>query len=336
MSKVVLHIGTHKTATTTLQDTFYANADLLAKHGVVYPRFSETGAYTGHHGLVPNWDAMPKTYALPRGRDAVFDDLVSRYKDTDTVLFLSSEEFSRQRSMRELHSVRDALSGFDSIEVICTLRTQWQFLQSVYLEVSKTRVPSRPPQLVTPVIESGTYEGLWVDYNSLLDRLEEVFAPENITFFDFDTCRRSEGGILGVFLRHLGVPVDPSVLEQVNGGVSNRSPVALASWAANILTEPRVAPSWLVKTCEDSLKAEFGKDLKACLFTREEFRMLQEHFEARNDVLRDRRAPYQPDFAISAADVASPTLFRGGINSSSWVRMSRRIVSEVIRSSNAP
>ena len=44
MARIVLHIGTHKTATTTIQNVFHRNATLLAQHGIVYPRL---GTATG-------------------------------------------------------------------------------------------------------------------------------------------------------------------------------------------------------------------------------------------------------------------------------------------------
>lgn len=327
MSKVVLHIGTHKTATTTVQDMFWTNTTVLAEHGLIYPRLNQA---TGHHGLVLNWPARPKVYDLPQGSLGTLAELSEQYAGTDQTLFLSSEEFSRDRSLTELGQIREALSGFDKIEVIVVLRTQWQFLQSIYLEVSKKRLPPRPPQLVKPVIESGSYESLWVDYNTLLDRLETVFAPEEITLMDFDTCRRAEGGIIGHLLRHLAIDLDPGQLELVNNGASNVSPMSLASWAANIVAEPRVAPEWLVDKTVEAMKVEFGEGVKPCLFTREEFRTLKDHFEARNEVLRQRRAAIQPDFALTPATVEGLTLFRNEIHSAYWVRVARRMVAEIL------
>ncbi|APZ55216.1 hypothetical protein ACFO5Z_15765 [Salipiger abyssi] len=322
MSKIVIHIGTHKTATTTIQDMFWANAELLAEHGLIYPQL---GRHTGHHGLVLDWQGMPGHYKLEQGS---LEALAETYGQSDKTVFLSSEEFSRRQPLASLGKVRAALEGFDEIEVICTLRTQWQFLQSIYLEVSKTRVPPRPPQLVLPVIENGSFEGLWVDYNRLLDALEAVFAPEEITFFDFDTSRRAEGGIIGTLLRHLGIGVDAARLEVVNDGASNVSPMSLASWTANILAEPKPAPAWLVQNASEALKAEFGDEVKPCLFTREEFRRLKDHYDTRNAELSERRAGVQPEFAISEASQKGLTLFRNEIPSAYWVRMSRRLVAD--------
>jgi hypothetical protein len=326
VSKVILHIGTHKTATTTLQDMFWENSALLEEHGVIYPRLNQ---HTGHHGLVLNWEGRPQVYELPKGSMGTLAELAETYAGTDKTLFLSSEEFSRDRSLTRMEDIRDVLSAFDEIEVICVLRTQWQFLQSAYLEVSKKRIPVRPPELVKPIIESNIFEGLWVDYHIILDRLEEAFAPEQITFFDFDTVRTSEGGIIGAMLRHMGCDLTADQLSKVNEGASNVSPLSLASWASNVLSEPYVAPGWLVLMATEAMKAEFGEKVKPCLFTREEFHELRAHYDARNEELRQRRAPYQPDFKMTEASTAGLTLFRNEIPSSFWVRMGRRMMHEM-------
>ena len=62
MARVVLHIGTHKTATTTLQDTLATNRALLAEQGIVYPSI---GRATGHHTLATHWIDLPKVYYEP-------------------------------------------------------------------------------------------------------------------------------------------------------------------------------------------------------------------------------------------------------------------------------
>lgn len=326
MSKVVLHIGTHKTASTTIQDMFWTNSELLAAHGVIYPRLN---AQTGHHGLVLNWEGRPKVYELPKGSLGTLAELAETYAGSDKTLFLSSEEFSRNRSLDRMVDIRDALAAFDEIEVICVLRTQWQFLQSVYLEVSKQRIPPRPPELVGPMIKSNRFEGLWVDYNCLLDRLEEVFDPGQITFLDFSASQAAKGGIIGTFLRHLGVDLTLDQLEVVNNGKSNPSPMSLASWAANILSEPYAAPEWLVQMATEALKAEFGDKVKPCLFTREEFRALKDFYDARNTELSQRRAAVQPGFELSKAAPDGLNLFRNEIPSSFWVRMGRRMMHEM-------
>ncbi|MEY8842034.1 hypothetical protein AB9K41_23645 [Cribrihabitans sp. XS_ASV171] len=320
MSKVVLHIGGHKTATTTIQDMFHVNADLLADHGVIYPRFERQ---TGHHGLVINWKKMPKIYRLPDGDTGTLKALVEAHAKGDKTLFLSSEEFSRDRCLVDIARIREILEPFDEIEVICVLRPQWQFLQSAYVEVARGRCPPRPGKVVEQAIETSLYEGLWVDYNRLLARLDGVFSPEEITLFSFWSCREFPGGIVGRFLDHLGLDLKPAQMETVNDGNSNVSPLTLASYAANILAEPEPAPMWLVNKTTHALRQEIGGSVKPCLFTRAEFARLKEHFDPLNAELAQHPAAQRNGFRLAPFAPHGVNLFREDLTTAFWVRVAR-------------
>ncbi len=331
MSKVVLHIGTHKTATTTIQNRFWAFAPQLEEHGLIYPRLNQI---TGHHGLVCDWVPLPEVYHLPKGSTETLRDLGKQYGNRDVTVFLSSEEFSRgePKGGVDYAALRDALSGFDEIEVIAVLRTQWEFMQSVYLELSKNRVPPEPDKLLPPTFKRGLFAGLWADYNLLLDRLEAAFAPEEITLFDFNDCRSAEGGILGRLLAHLGVQVAPETLAEMTAASSNISPLSLASWAANMLSDPDPAPPELVKRMGQVLRQQYGADVNPCLFTRAEFDRLKTHFDVRNAELAKRRAPVQPGFAITTANAEAVSLFRDDIKGKFWLAAGRSLTTDLMAS----
>lgn len=325
MSRVILHIGTHKTATTTIQDTFAHNAGLLAQYGVVYPKL---GKASGHHGLVSDWVSLPKIYNLPGGSLENFRRLAEKYANTDKTIFLSSEEFSRGRDATrpDFTAIRDVLAGFDQISVICTLREQWQFIQSIYLEVSKTRQPKRPPEFLEAVLAEDMVEGLWTDYNLLYDHLLKSFSSQEITFLNFDTCRKQPGGIIGAMLRYLNLPLDAAELESVNNGQSNTSPQPVPAWAANIVAAPEVAPTWLIDAVTGAFEIQFGRGQQNCLWTGDEFETLLEYSAERNNRLTERHRPIQRDF-----DLTDPTsdrttkIFRDHLKADFWVRASRWI-----------
>lgn len=322
MAKVILHIGTHKTATTTLQDMFALNADLLAQHGVIYPRL---GKAAGHHGLVMDWNQLPKIYELPGGSMASLRRIADEHAAGEATVFLSSEEFSRGRqgARVDFAAVREALAGFDRIEVICVLREQWQFLQSIYLEVSKTRIPPRPPQFVAAMLQDDMAQGLWTDYNQLYDHLLTSFAPEEITFFDYAACCRAEGGILGHFLAYLGLPLRVEALEKVNDGRSNASSPALPTWAANIVSEPHLAPAWLIAAATGAFGAQFGDKARGVLWTRDEIAMLQAYATERNGRLAGRLAPVQPGFALQNRMPEPGDIHREDLRADFWMRCTR-------------
>ena len=70
MSRIILHVGTHKTATTTLQDTCAANRRRLAAHGVVFP---EVGPTNGQHTLVTRWIPLPELCVSESFEGLIYD-----------------------------------------------------------------------------------------------------------------------------------------------------------------------------------------------------------------------------------------------------------------------
>ena len=331
MARVILHIGTHKTATTTIQDMFAHNANLLAEHGVIYPRL---GKITGHHGLVTDWvTTLPRIYAYPRGSLETLRQIAQAHAESDRTVFLSSEEFSRGTpdTRPDFTAIRAALLPFERIEVVCVLRAQWQFIQSVYLEVSKLRQPMRPPEFVEDILRTDMAEGLWTDYSLLYDHLRKDFAADEITFLDFDQCRRTEYGIIGAMLRQIGCALDPAVLEPVNDGKSNVSPKAVPAWAANIVAAPGPATPWLVEAVTGAFNVQFGAESQSCLWTPQEFQILRDYGAERNAALAERLKPVQPDFTLEAGPADTGLIHRDRLHGEFWVRASRWIFSAAQR-----
>lgn len=329
LSRLLLHVGTHKTGSTAIQDTFYANSELLAARGIVYPRLS---IHTGHHGLVTDWVAANPAYVLPEGSRAALRRIAETWGEGDHTVVLSSEEFSRGQpgNSVDLSELRALLSAFDQVEVLCVLRTQWQFLQSVYLEVAKSRAPGRPENWVREAIGGGMVQGLWVDYTRLLDRLEGAFAPAEIRLLDYTTASRAPGGLIGAVLSTLGTDLRVEDLALQNGGVSNASPLALASMSANLLSEPAAATPAAIERATRLFRELAGSGrINSCIFTQAEFDRIAEHFRPLNALLEERRSAWQPGFRLSPPDASAITHFRDGMPAGYWLQMSRALLKGV-------
>lgn len=326
MARVILHIGTHKTATTTIQDCFRQNAALLADHGLIYP--TPDPRHAGHHGLVMDWNPLPAVYALPQGATAALRAIAAAHAGGSDTVFLSSEEFSRgaEGARVDFAAVRAALRGFDRIEVLCLLREQWRFLQSIYVEVSKYKPPPRPALLAQEALATGMAEGLWLDYTRLYDHLLTAFAPDEITFLDFDAAARGPGGVLGAVLRHLGLPLKPAALAVAGGGRANVSAPPLAVWGASLVAEPAPPPDWLVSAMAGGFEAETGQPaLQGCLWTRAELAQLSDFATRCNRQLCARRTALQPGLRLGSTCPPAGAIHREDLASGFWLRGARWI-----------
>lgn len=323
MSKVILHIGTHKTATTTIQNAFHANRDLLAAHGVDYPALGHT---TGHHGLAMRWLPLPEVFALPEGPQEGWARLTATPVRGRT-LFLSSEEFSRglPEPGVNLPDLRAILSRFDQVQVICTLRDQRSYLQSIYLEVSKKQAPPPWPNFLAASLASGFGAGLFLDFATLDDHLRTAFAPEEITYIDYAGASRAPGGLLGRFLALLDLPLTPADLAPGGDGQhANPSPDPLAAWIASQIAAPWAAPRALVEDAHAALRVDFGEERRTTIYTRAEEMRLLTRFAGPNARFSEAIAARQPGFALTAPPPC-PTIYREDVGPGPWIRMGRKL-----------
>lgn len=301
MARVILHIGTHKTGSTLIQNSFAANRTLLARHGVIYP---EIGRATGHHSLLTRWLTLDPYYHTPEAPLALWRDL-GRHARSDSTLVLSSEEFSRGNRPVNLAEVRDLLAPFDRIEVVCFLRDQMSFLQSIQLEMAKKRAVAGFSALLEGAHKTGYASGLHIDYGGLYDQLLGAFAPDQIRFVDYGQARRAPGGVLGTMLALCGADLVAEALkppEGPNALVANISPDPLATWAAGLMAAPEAPTPALIAQIRTVLDEVFGKGRPSMLYTRAEYRALAAHVAPLNTAFEARLAGVQPGFALSPPD----------------------------------
>lgn len=322
MSTVILHIGTHKTATTTIQNTFAANRDLLARQGLDYPRI---GKVAGHHGLVTRWHALPEVFALPDGAERGWER-VGALARTGRVVFLSSEEFSRglPEPRVDFGEIRHYLSRFDRVRVICTLRDQLSYLQSIYLELAKNAAPPPWSRFLAKSLETGFGAGLFLDFAALDHHLRAHFARTEIGYLDFASASAEPGGMIGAMLRASGIALDPGALRPVEGGCSNVSPEPLAAWAAHQVSSPAAAGPELLRLAAEAVREE-ARGVPTTLYTRAEEARVLSRFAAANARFSERIAQTTPGFCITARSAHGLRLTREDLGPGFWLRLARRI-----------
>lgn len=315
MARIVLHIGTHKTATTTVQDTLAANRKLLAAHGIVYPKLDR---FSGHHTLATHWIKLPAVYSGMTAPRVLWQRLVDTHAGTDATVIVSSEELSRwQAQSVDFAELAALLAPFEERLVICTLRNQVSYLQSIFLQISR-EYPAHIEPFLNDALRTHHATGVFLDYGALYDHLLRGFAPEEIAFLSFERATRAPGGILGAIFDRIGLPL-PDLVPLA--GDSNVSHEPLAAWAASQIAAPP-SPE-LVLNARAALHDTFGAT-KTTLYTRPEVARVATTFAPLNDAFEARYRAVAPDFALAPLSLSPDLVYRGQLSPMFWYRLGQR------------
>jgi hypothetical protein len=295
VARVVLHIGTHKTGSTTIQDTLFHNRDLLRRRGIVYPRI---GPFAPHHHLTTAWIDLPERYRGRRPARENWATIVKAWAGDARTVIVSSEEFSRMRPKAvDLAELRRIVEPFDRKRMVCVLRNQLGYMQSIYLQVIKDNPFVPFDAYVAQCLRTGYATGLALDYNDLLDRMLGGFALSETVWLPYERAAQA-GGLVAQFLAALDLPVEAQELAPLPGGDSNVSPDPLVLWMARQLAGPGEPALRHLGRARALLASELGPSVRTTLFTRDQASAVAEAFapatpasrrgSARRHRLRDR------------------------------------------------
>lgn len=155
MGRLIVHIGTHKTATTTLQRHLARNRAALADRGIWYPGYDliDRPAHYAHLGIVNALSGQHEKFDVADAQ-RFFAEVVARVPDHD-VTILSAEPFYRHiaypegggiprdrgQYWRRRHAyiarIREIL-GACPAEIVVVFRRQADYAPSLYQEQVKT------------------------------------------------------------------------------------------------------------------------------------------------------------------------------------------------------
>jgi hypothetical protein len=174
-----VHIGTHKTGTTSIQAMLAMNEKLFRSAGVFVPRCGRNNvAYAGHHNIA--WDLARDGQFDPSlgSFDALLADIAA--SDASTVC-LSSEEFEfLHADEAAMERLRDGLSsiGYET-RIIVYVRPQADYIESLYAEIARAWNIGFDDFLETIVAE-GSYCLSRFDYVGLIDAFARTFSTKRV------------------------------------------------------------------------------------------------------------------------------------------------------------
>lgn len=176
---LVIHIGFHKTGTSSLQAYCNEHYEALAAHGVLYPQAGRTvleiksvdSAQAGHRKFQPVLTAPTSTSATEL-LDAIIAEAKARQCHT---VLLSSETFSAPRNWVSEHCAGVLARHFKSVRVLAYLRRQDDWASSFYREMlcwPDTRLRKHFNHFCQTELLP------WLDFNGRLERWEAAFGRD--------------------------------------------------------------------------------------------------------------------------------------------------------------
>ena len=227
----IVHIGTAKTGTTTLQTALLAASDGLAEHGVAYlpsPGMVNArelaAASVGEQGFDDHLDSIGAT--SPEGRRRFRDEAERRFAhqvaessaDTRTVVISSEHLHSRlvePAMVDRFHALIEPHVG--QVRIVCYLRPQIDLVASFHSTHLRNGGTDTFQQTNDKML---TTESPYTNYELMLDRWASAFGEAAIEVRIFDRNAFTGGSILGDFAGLLGLPHGVLVAAE---GDANRS-----------------------------------------------------------------------------------------------------------------
>ncbi|MGI9600469.1 MAG: hypothetical protein ACR2QE_01185 [Acidimicrobiales bacterium] len=200
MTEVVLHIGLHRTGTTTIQRFLNANRSALAEADLLYPvgGFTAENANRGHRLLV---EAVQSGGGPADPWTVVLDEID---KSSARRVLLSAEEFSRMTS--GVDEVAARLDGYE-VRAVMYVRHPVSFLVSAWKQQVKT----------------GAYTGTcsdfmherWerADYGLMAQRWEAALGRGRVQVRVYEEAEQAPG-LIDDFLDVLAIDVDRGSFRQ--------------------------------------------------------------------------------------------------------------------------
>ncbi|NNE56919.1 MAG: hypothetical protein HKN36_02325 [Hellea sp.] len=173
--KLYIHVGPHKTGSSTIQRGLVLNRNALQIKGFDYPDVAFS--FNGQHGLVRDLKGNldPKVGGL--------NDLVQYARASNNHMILSSETFDAINSATPLHRLKRAFADLFTIRIIAYLRPQEELLQSLWK--TKTQFINLRNNF-NEWIPWALKENKFLKYDEWLSVFEQVFGKANLHIKIYD------------------------------------------------------------------------------------------------------------------------------------------------------
>lgn len=234
ISKIILHIGVHKTATTTIQNTLTNEREKLAALGVLYPLFYANEFIFNNHSipLFSLFSKYPERYHINKTHGFTTKEAIQQlhqgYSDqlraqvssfSGDTLVLSGEDLSnfKSQNLDQLKAFLQEVTHPDiKIQVVVVCRHPvTRFRSSVQFTVSNFGMRMKKAIEFHSVRKN--------QYQTLINNFVTVFGRENISVLKYEDMLGHPFGPAGAFLEMINPSIPAKIKPQIifeNAGFS--------------------------------------------------------------------------------------------------------------------
>mmetsp|Transcript_20007 Transcript_20007/g.39586 ORF Transcript_20007/g.39586 Transcript_20007/m.39586 type:complete len:332 (+) Transcript_20007:95-1090(+) len=200
VTRAVIHMGPHKTGSTTIQEFAHHHIDLLRKDGYEMPEVDNAeknarGKTESHpnHVHFATCFVSPKNGGLrtvyPCDPDRLLHGLDLAAKGHN--VFLTAEPFN-DMDQEGIAMLKSYLSHWSDVTIMIFYRRYYDWLPSVFNEIQKSLTLAKREERGESIVDfllqnSKSYHDLYVA--SLFDRLQQKFDKKNIIVLDYHDTR---------------------------------------------------------------------------------------------------------------------------------------------------
>lgn len=317
MKTCYLHVGFHKTATTTFQQICGKNRDILRKSGVFYPKFvypPEKGNRWNHSGPISQIYKRRNvkvskimSSSNERTKNRSFNQksfLKALHQDSN--LLLSGEALSCWPEKQYLRFLDDLDTFGFNVKVLALVRAPYSFACSAIQETLKSGRYHPLVGLNGPHKTKGTGIQRIPDRSEQIKILQEVFGS-SINFQPFAKAIGHPQGPVAFCFEELGLPLSWSSLRQESSFDSNQSLNNRQARTINLFNKQLKINSNRNEYSKSTrrLMRQGLENLKGgrFLLTKEEFKLIEDHY---NQLKKDMTTILGPSFSEELLQFSDP------------------------------
>lgn len=247
--RLILHIGTHKTATSTLQTLMASQKDMLREQGFLYPRTDRQPHPTKvKHGF------FGRTMVQNRVRfQGLHQQMLKEFRDSGCHTMVLSEEGLATPRMTKFSGALGIFARDFDIEVICYLRRQDYFAESFWnflCKIGKETGPISGMIRRRPIIK-------YMTYLTMLDKWSGVAKVKAI---GFEAAR--DQGIVESFSQVTGMDLpQPRQSRNISPSMSLAAALSVLNKEFKDIPWDRIEPYLGADTRRTALGSKLRRDL---------------------------------------------------------------------------